>query len=80
MRKNTLTLIVFLLVGLLTGSIVAELLSPYPAFSFLTKSSDINWKPKADLNIIAYDLYFEIKLNLASIAGLILSIWIYRKL
>lgn len=80
MKKNTLTFIVFVLVGLLTGMIIAQLLSPYPLFSFLTKSAQVTWQPRADLNIIQYDLHFQVKLNLASILGLVLAIWIYRRL
>lgn len=80
MKKNSLTLIIFLLIGMLAGMIIAELLSPIPFLSFLTHSAEITWEPKADLNIIKYDFYIRVKLNLASILGLILSIWIYRKL
>ena len=80
MKKNTWTLIIFLLLGLLTGSLVAELLSPVPALQFLTKSAQITWEPRADLNILKYDLSLQVKINLASILGLCLAFWIYRKL
>ncbi|GIP31360.1 DUF4321 domain-containing protein [Paenibacillus sp. J2TS4] len=80
MKKNTLTLILFLLIGLIAGAIITQLLAPVQALSFLTKSADIVWQPKADLQIIKYDLYFQIKLNLVSILGIVLAIWIYRKL
>lgn len=80
MKKNSLVFILFLLIGMLAGMIVAELLSPFPFLSFLTRSAEITWEPKANLNIIQYDFYIRVKLNLASILGLVMSIWIYRKL
>ncbi|MFD0871230.1 Uncharacterised protein [Chlamydia abortus] len=80
MKKNMFTLILFLLVGLIAAAIVTQLLAPVQALSFLTKSADIVWQPKADLQIIKYDLYIQIKLNLISILGIILAVWIYRKL
>jgi hypothetical protein len=80
MKKTNLTLIVFLILGLLAGTIIAQLLTPVQALSFLTKSTEISWWPKADLQIVKYDLHFQVKLNLISIFGLIAAIWIYRKL
>lgn len=80
MKKNTLTLILFIILGLLAGSIISQLLSSVEEVAFLTKSTDIEWQPKADLQILKYDLYFQVKLNLISLLGLIGAIWIYRKL
>lgn len=80
MRKNNFILVIFLFLGLLTGSIIAELLLPVPALAFLTKSTNITWEPSADLNFLKYDFYFQVKLNLMNILGLIAAFWIYRKL
>lgn len=80
MRKNNLTLVIFLLVGLLIGSILSELLTSVPGLSFLTKYAAISWEPAADLNIVKYDLYFQVKLNLISVLGLIVAFWFYRRL
>ncbi|TLS53525.1 DUF4321 domain-containing protein [Paenibacillus antri] len=79
MKKNNLTLIVFLIVGLLAGTILARLLADVPWLSFLTKSAEIRWEPKADLQVVRYDLKFAVTLNLASILGLAGAFWIYRK-
>ncbi|WP_199618536.1 DUF4321 domain-containing protein [Paenibacillus alkalitolerans] len=80
MKKNNLTLIVVLLAGLLTGTILAELLSDVPALSFLTKSAEIRWEPKADLQVVRYDLKFAVRLNLASVLGLAGAFLVYRKM
>lgn len=80
MKKNNLTLILVLVTGLLTGTILAELVADVPWLAFLSKSADIRWEPKADLQVIAYDLKFMVSLNLASVIGLAGAIWIYRKM
>lgn len=80
MKKTNFTLFLFLLLGLLAGSIVAQLLAPVEWLSYLTKSAQITWEPKADLNIVKYDLYIQVKLNAISILGIVLAFWIYRRL
>jgi uncharacterized membrane protein YeaQ/YmgE (transglycosylase-associated protein family) len=80
MKKTNFTLIIFILFGLLIGSILAELLIPVSSLGFLTKSTLLEWHPKADLKILKYDLYFQVKLNLISIIGAIGAIWIYRRM
>ena len=80
MKKNALTLVVFLVAGLLLGSILGDLLSGVNGLAFLTKTSQITWKPAADLNVIRYDVTLEVKLNLISIIGLVAAFWLYRKL
>lgn len=80
MKKNNLTLLVVLVAGLLAGTILAELVADVPALSFLSKSADIRWEPRADLQVIAYDLRLVVSLNLASMIGLAGGFWIYRKM
>ncbi|MGG1555512.1 MULTISPECIES: DUF4321 domain-containing protein [Paenibacillus] len=80
MKKGTITLIIFLIIGLITGIIVGQLLAPVPALSFLTKSVPITWQPKADLQVIKYDIDLMIRLNLCSILGLVGGFFLYRKL
>jgi len=76
--KETLTFIVILLAGTLFGSIIGDILGPW--LPFLKVSKTITWSPAADLEIIKYDLDFQVKLNLSSIGGLALAFWIYRKI
>ncbi|CAM3534036.1 MULTISPECIES: DUF4321 domain-containing protein [Brevibacillus] len=78
MGKETLTLVFLLICGLLFGSIVGEILKPW--IPFLTTSKEITWSPSADLEILKYDLNFQLKLNLASIGGLALAFWIHRRM
>lgn len=71
-------LIILLVVGLLIGSIIGEVLGG--VVPILAKSQQVTWQPRADFNILKYDLYFQVKLNLASAIGLGVAFWIYRKL
>lgn len=80
MKKNNLTLIVILVAGLLAGSILSQLLADVPGLSLLAKSAEIRWEPSADLQVIRYDVKFAVTLNLASLIGLALAFWIYRKM
>ncbi|MCD1258203.1 DUF4321 domain-containing protein [Paenibacillus athensensis] len=80
MKKNTITLVLFLIVGLLAGVIVGQLLEPVPALGFLSKSTQISWEPKGDLQVLKYELHLQIKLNLCTILGLAGAYLLYRKL
>lgn len=78
MNKNTIILLIILVVGLLAGSLIGKLLSPW--VPFLAETADIVWEPRADLDIIKYDFFIQVKLNLASVLGLITAFWIFRKI
>ena len=78
MPKNTIILIIILCIGLLFGSILGEILRPW--LPFLATSKAITWEPKADLDILKYNFFIQVKLNLSSILGLVLAFWLYRKL
>jgi hypothetical protein len=80
MKKGNFTLIVCLVIGLISGIIVGHLLEPVPSVQFLTRSVQINWEPKADLDVLKYDFHLQVKLNLCSILGLVGAFFIYRRL
>ncbi|MGC5326613.1 DUF4321 domain-containing protein [Brevibacillus sp. SYSU BS000544] len=76
--KETITLVVLLIAGMSFGSILGEIVGAY--LPFLKVYKTISWSPAADLEILKYDLKFQVKLNLASIGGLALAFWVYRKI
>ncbi|GAA0355144.1 DUF4321 domain-containing protein [Bacillus horti] len=78
MQKNTVVFIIVLLIGVIVGSIIGDILSPW--VPFLATSKAITWEPKADLELLKYDFFIQVRLNLASILGLVVAIWIYRRL
>lgn len=79
MRRNNLTLILFVFIGLLAGTIIGELLSQISALAFLTKSTGITLEPKVNLQAFKFDLYLEFRLNLITILGIATALWLYRK-
>ncbi|RAV06377.1 DUF4321 domain-containing protein [Paenibacillus sp. YN15] len=80
MKKNGLTLILFLLLGLVAATIVSGLLEPVDAAAFFLRTIPVNWHPAADLKFIRYDFFIEIKLNILSLVGIAAAVWLYRKL
>lgn len=76
--KHTVILIILLVIGLLFGSLIGEIFSKW--IPILNKSQQIIWHPQADLNILKYDFYIQVKLNLASVIGLVIAFWIYRRI
>ena len=80
LKKNNFTLFLFILTGLLAGTIAGQLLSSVSWLSFLFKTAEISWQPKADLQVIRYDLDILIRLNVVSLLGIVAAVWLYRKL
>lgn len=80
MKKNNFTLLIFLILGLLAGTIAGEMLSSVEGIAFLTQSLNLLWEPSADLNIIKYDLRFQLKVNLVSVLGALGAYWLFRKI
>lgn len=80
MKKNVWVLLLFMIVGLLTGSLAAHWLARVKGLSFLTNTSKIVWSPAADLLVFSYNFTIRLHVSLLSIIGLALAVWIYRKL
>ena len=82
MRRDSLTLILLLLAGLVIGGFIGEWLGTYPAFSFLNygKSFGLVQPVVLDLNVLSLTFGFSVKFNLASIIGIVIAFVIYRKL
>ncbi|AJY76056.1 DUF4321 domain-containing protein [Paenibacillus beijingensis] len=80
MKKNGWILLLFIILGLVTGSLVSTWFKTVQGLSFLSKSIPLTWSPAADLHVVSYDLTFQVDLSLFSIAGLLLALWLYRKM
>jgi|GEM_PF-156206 len=80
MRKSRHWLLVlFLLLGLLGGSLISRLLVDVRELSFLTKALPVSWKPAADLGFLAFELHLRLEFTLLSLIGAVIAIWLYRK-
>ena len=80
MHKRTGTLLIFVLLGLITGSLLAHVLSGVDFVGFLTSAQSLSWHPQANLEVMKFNFYFEVKISLLSILGAIVAIFIYRRL
>ncbi|OUM97118.1 MAG: hypothetical protein BAA02_14265 [Paenibacillaceae bacterium ZCTH02-B3] len=80
MRKSRHWLLVlFLLLGLVGGSLISHLLEDVRELSFLTKALPISWNPASDLGFLAFELHLRLEFTLVSLIGAVIAIWLYRK-
>jgi hypothetical protein len=80
MKKNAWLLVLFILIGLIAGSIAARSLQSVEAIRFLTKTAHLTWSPAADLLVLSYNFTLRIDVSLLSVVGVILAVWLYRKM
>jgi hypothetical protein len=80
MKKNGWILVLFVILGLLAGSMAARALKDVQGISFLTRPTSLFWSPSADLAVIRYDLKLHVDLTLLSIVGAAAAIWLYRRM
>jgi hypothetical protein len=80
MKKNGWILLLFIVLGLLAGSLVALWLLDVSGLTFLTRAIKASWSPAADLSVISYSLNLKVNFSLLSVIGAIVAIWLYRKM
>ena len=79
--KNIWILIVFLLSGLVIGGLVGELASKIDALWWLSYGESFGLTEPLTLDLSVINITFGIvfKLNISSIIGMVISMFIYRK-
>lgn len=79
--KNIWILIVFILAGLVIGGLLGELASKVEFLWWLSYGQDFGLSSPVvlDLNIIKLTFGLQLKINIASIIGMAIAIFIYRK-
>ena len=80
--KNIWILMVFLLSGLVIGGLLGEIASKVDWLWWLSygESFGISSPIELDLSVIAISFGLMFKINIASIIGMALAIFIYRKI
>ena len=80
-EKSTLVLIIFILCGIVIGGLLGELTTSINWLSWLSygKQFGISSPFTLDLGVLQITLGLMIKINIASIIGLAIAIFIYRK-
>lgn len=80
-EKNIWILILFLLCGIVVGGLLGELASRVPYLSWLAYGEEFGLSTPVELNLNVIKLTFGLifKINIASIIGIVLAIFIYKK-
>jgi len=81
-EKNIWILLVFLLSGLVIGGLLGEVAANVPALWWLSygESFGLSTPIELDLSILSITFGLMFKINIASIIGLIIAIFVYRKI
>lgn len=79
--KNVWILLVLLLSGLVIGGLIGDVASKMGGLEWLSygQSFGLNQPIILDLNIINVTFGFMLKINVASILGILIAILVYRK-
>ena len=80
-EKNMWVLIVFILSGLVIGGLIGRLASNVSGLWWLSFEQEFGLKEPLvlDLSILKLTFALTFKINMASIVGMLISIFIYRK-
>lgn len=80
-EKNSLILIIFVLCGLVIGGLLGELAQNVAWLNWLSygQSFGLSNPVTLDLGVVQLTLGLMFKINIASIIGIIISVFIYRK-
>ena len=80
--QNIRVLILLLLAGVVLGGFLAQLLSGYPALSWLGygKSFGLTSPLVLDLGVLTLQFAFTVRFTIAGILGIVLAFFIYRKI
>ena len=81
-EKNFLILLVFLLCGIVIGGLIASLASQVSWLSWLAYGEEFgtNGPLGVDLSILKFSIELRMKLNVASIVGVVAAAFLYKKL
>ncbi|MBR2744699.1 MAG: DUF4321 domain-containing protein [Clostridia bacterium] len=80
-EKNVWILIVFILSGIVVGGLLGDLAARTGALWWLGYGQEFGLRDplSVDLSVVKFSFSLLIKLNISSILGMILAIFIYRK-
>ena len=80
--KSMWILIVFIFAGIVIGGLIGDLASKSTGLWWLAYGQEfgLNQPLSVDLSIIKFSFSLMIKLNISSILGMILAVFIYRKI
>ena len=80
-EKNIWILILFILCGIVVGGLLGELASNVSFLSWLSYGEEFGLSTplELDFNVIKVTFALMFKINIASIIGIVLAIFVYKK-
>ena len=80
--KNTLIVILFIFAGLVIGGLLGQVASQVDWLSWLSYGQTFGIQNPfvLNMNVLSLTIAFSININIASIIGLAISIFLYKKL
>ena len=78
--QNIWVLILLLLAGVVLGGFLAQLLSGYPALSWLGYGKSFGLTSPLVLGVLTLQFAFTVRFTIAGILGIVLAFFIYRKI
>lgn len=80
-EKNTLVFIVFILCGIVIGGLLGELSKSINWLNWLSYGQSFGFSDPftLDLGVLQLTLGLMIKINIASIIGIVVAVFVYRK-
>ena len=80
--KNTWIVILFIIAGLVIGGLLGQVASQVDWLSWLAYGQTFGIQDPfvLDMNVLSLTFAFSIQINIASIIGLAIAIFLYRKL
>ena len=81
-EKNFWVLLVFLLAGLVIGGLIGEFAQRFGGLWWLSYGQTFGFTSPLvlDLSILTITFAFTIKINIASIIGILIAVLVYRKI
>ncbi len=79
--KSTWVLVLFILAGIVLGGFLGDMLAPYSFWSWLSYGKTFGIETVTlNLSILTLTFGLQIKINIASILGIIAAVLIYRRI
>lgn len=81
-EKNIWILMLFILCGLVVGGLLGEVATRVSFLEWMGYGQSFGFQNPIilDLNIVTFTLGLTLKINIASIIGMIIAIFVYRKI
>ncbi|WP_105617985.1 DUF4321 domain-containing protein [Vallitalea okinawensis] len=79
-KKSGWIFVLFLFIGIVIGGFLGTYFAESPILSWLNYGQVFTLSPEFNFSIIEFDMNLKISINLASIIGILLAIFAYRKM